>query len=182
MLSLRLQNRSYISDCYAHPLKRNQHLAPCCMIVSWLPFLCFSVLTLAYLLIVWICPLELREGLGGWNLSPLNKKQWNWKLLTCVQLFVTSCTVAHHPFLALLSMEFSRQEYWNRLPFPSPGDLPNLGTEPKSPAVEADSLLSESKLYLIKQETENISLLYRESLIESRLVSFALVKNWNHVL
>jgi len=79
-------------------------------------------------------------------------------------------------------MEFSRQEYWNRLPFPSPGDLPYLWIEPKSLALEADSLLSESKLYLIEQETENISLLYRESLTESCLVSFALVKNWNHVL
>ena len=44
---------------------------------------------------------------------------------------------------APLSMEFSRQEYWNGLPFPSPGDLPNPGTEPRSPALQADSLLSE---------------------------------------
>ena len=35
---------------------------------------------------------------------------------------------------ALLSMEFSRQEYWSRLPFPTPGDLPNPATEPESPA------------------------------------------------
>ena len=39
-----------------------------------------------------------------------------------------------------LSWEFSRQEYWSRLPFPSPGDLPNPGTEPGSPALQADSL------------------------------------------
>ena len=44
--------------------------------------------------------------------------------------FATSWTVAS---LALLSMEFSRQEHWNRLPFPSPGDLPNPGIEPVSP-------------------------------------------------
>ena len=42
-----------------------------------------------------------------------------------------------------LSMEFSRQEYWSGLPFPSPGDLPNLGIESRSPALQADSLLSE---------------------------------------
>ena len=36
-----------------------------------------------------------------------------------------------------------RQEYWSRVPFPSPGDLPNPGTEPGSPAVQADSLPSE---------------------------------------
>ena len=40
-------------------------------------------------------------------------------------------------------MEFSRQEYWSGLPFPSPGDIPNPGTEPKSPALQADSLPSE---------------------------------------
>ena len=42
-----------------------------------------------------------------------------------------------------MSMEFSRQEYWSRLPFPSPGDLPNPGIEPRSPALQADCLLSE---------------------------------------
>ena len=40
-------------------------------------------------------------------------------------------------------MEFSSQEYWNGLLFPSPGDLPNPGVEPGSPALQADSLLSE---------------------------------------
>ena len=40
-------------------------------------------------------------------------------------------------------MEFSRQEYWTRLPFPSSGDLPDPGIEPGSPALQADSLLSE---------------------------------------
>ena len=38
---------------------------------------------------------------------------------------------------------FCRQEYWSRLPFPSPGDLPNPGIEPKWPALKADSLPSE---------------------------------------
>ena len=40
-------------------------------------------------------------------------------------------------------MGFSRQEYWNALPFPSPGDLPNPGIEPRSPALQADSLPAE---------------------------------------
>ena len=46
---------------------------------------------------------------------------------------------------APLSMEFSRQEYWNGLPFPSPGDLPNPGIEPGSPTLQGDSLLSEPR-------------------------------------
>ena len=47
---------------------------------------------------------------------------------------------------APLSMEFSRQEYWSGLPFPSPGDLPNPGIKLESPALQADSLLSELTL------------------------------------
>ena len=49
--------------------------------------------------------------------------------LSCVRLFRTPWTVARQ---APLSMEFSRKEYWSRLPFPSPGDLPNPRTEPTS--------------------------------------------------
>ena len=44
---------------------------------------------------------------------------------------------------APLSMGFPRQEYWSGLPFPSPGDLPDPGIEPKSPALQANSLPSE---------------------------------------
>ena len=53
---------------------------------------------------------------------------------------MTLWTVARH---AALSMGFSRKEYWSGLPFPSPGDLPNTGTEPGSSALQADSLPSE---------------------------------------
>ena len=62
------------------------------------------------------------------------------KSLSRVQLFVTLWSIAHQ---APLSMGFSRQEYWSGLPFPSPGDLPNSGIEPSSPALQAGSLTSE---------------------------------------
>ena len=62
------------------------------------------------------------------------------KSLSHVQPFETPWTVAYQ---APLSMGFSRQEYWSGLPFPSPGDLPNSGIEPKSPTLEADTLTSE---------------------------------------
>ena len=62
------------------------------------------------------------------------------KLLSCVQLFATPWTIACQ---APLSMGFSRQEYWSGLPFPSPGYLPDPGFEPRSPALQADSLESE---------------------------------------
>ena len=61
---------------------------------------------------------------------------------------MTPWTVARQ---ALLSMGFSRQEYWSGLPFPSPGDLPNPGMELGSPALQTDSLPTELRgklLYL----------------------------------
>ena len=53
-------------------------------------------------------------------------------LFICVWLFVTPWTSACQ---APLSVEFSRQEYWRGLPFPSPGDLPDPGIKPTSPAL-----------------------------------------------
>ena len=62
------------------------------------------------------------------------------KSLSYVQLFATPWTVAHQ---APPSMGFSGQEYWSGLPFLSPGDLPDPGIEPRSPALQADALTSE---------------------------------------
>ena len=59
------------------------------------------------------------------------------KSLSRVRLFTTPWTVAHQ---APPSIEFSRQEFWSGLPFPSPGDLPSPGIEPMSPACQVDSL------------------------------------------
>ena len=62
---------------------------------------------------------------------------------------MTPWTVTHQ---APLSMEFSRQEYWSGLPFPFSGDLPDPGIEPRSPALQADSLLSEPPEESMRQE------------------------------
>ena len=62
------------------------------------------------------------------------------KSLSHIQLLATPWTVAYQ---ASPTMGFSRQEYWNGLPFPSPGDLPNPGIKPGSPALQADTLPSE---------------------------------------
>ena len=59
--------------------------------------------------------------------------------LSRVQLFATLWTVAYQ---ASPSMGFSRQEYWSSLPFPSPGDLPDPGIEPGSPAESEEELKS----------------------------------------
>ena len=96
------------------------------------------------------CPVFLLEG-GSHSLSIQHPTWWMqhsavskclqlWgQMCACmlsrfsrVWLFATLWTVAPQ---APLSMEFSHQEYWSGLPFPSPGDLPNLGIEPMSPGV-----------------------------------------------
>ena len=65
------------------------------------------------------------------------------KSLSRVRLFATPWTVACQ---APQSMEFSRQEYWSGLPFPSPRDLTDPGIEPGSPALRADALPSEKSI------------------------------------
>ena len=57
------------------------------------------------------------------------------ELLRCIQFSVTPWTLACQ---APLSMGFSMQEYWGGLPFPSPGDLPNPGIKPRSPALQTE--------------------------------------------
>ena len=71
------------------------------------------------------------------------------KSLSRVQLFATPWTVAYQ---ASLSMEFSRQEYWRGLPFPSPGDLPNPGIEPGFPSLWGDALSFEPPGRIRKSE------------------------------
>ena len=82
-----------------------------------------------------------RTGKGQFSFQSQRTLKVKVKSLSRVRLFVTLWTVAHQ---APLSMEFSRQEYWSGLPFPSPGDLPDPGIEPRSSALWADALTSES--------------------------------------
>ena len=100
----------------------------------------------------------------AWNvplISPIFLKV-KVKSLSHIWLFATPWTVAHQD---PLSMGFSRQECWSGLPFPSPGDLPDPGTEPRSPALQADALASEPPgkpnfLELICKFSHSIDFLY----------------------
>ena len=77
----------------------------------------------------------------SYHLQAFPASKWKWvKSLSRVWLFATPWTVADQ---TSKSMGFSRQEYWSGLPFPPPGDLPNPGIEPGSPALEADALTFE---------------------------------------
>ena len=94
---------------------------------------------------VCLWPVTLLNTQGSWWVedTPMNiLRVWKAKcqLLSHVWLFVAPWTVAYQ---ASVSMEFSRQEYWSGLPFPSPGNLPNPRIEPGSPALQAYSLPSE---------------------------------------
>ena len=83
------------------------------------------------------------------------------KSLSHVRLFATPWTVAYQ---APPSMGFSRQEYWSGLPFPSPGDRPDPGIKPGSPAFQADALTSEPPG---KRTEEDLgSILVREDALE----------------
>ena len=74
---------------------------------------------------------------GGWECLHCDIKSYQpLSHFSHVWLFVIPWIVAHQ---APLSMRFSRQEYWNGLPFPSPEDLPHPGDEPGPPALQADS-------------------------------------------
>ena len=86
---------------------------------------------------IWFTAIELADV---FVFSPYLLWNWKWKSLSHIWFFVIPWPVAHQ---APLSMEFSRQEYWRRLPFPSPGDLPDPGIKPQSPGLQTDSLPSE---------------------------------------
>ena len=73
------------------------------------------------------------------NAKECSKWKWKWSR-SVVSNSATSWTVAYQ---APPSMGFSRQEYWSGLPFPSPGDLPDTGIEPRSPTFQADALTTE---------------------------------------
>ena len=91
---------------------------------SFLPGL-FSVIQLAYTLSLFLHEYSI-------TLPHYYYVKVKVKLLSRVQLFATPWTVAYQ---ASLSIEFSSQEYWSGLPFPSPGNLSNPGIEPGSPAL-----------------------------------------------
>ena len=89
-------------------------------------------------------------------------------------------------------MEFSRQEYWSGLPFSSPGDLPDSGIKPKSPALQPHSLMSEppGKLsYALTIKKTKLSHFYKEALfLKNGLVCIAylvfycrIIKSANHL-
>ena len=85
---------------------------------------------------------------------------------------MTSWTVAHQ---APLSMGFSKKEYWIRSPFPPPGELPVPGTEPRSPALQADILPSEPPVKPLKGGVEKARYSMKNALVCTHLLAQKLI-------
>ena len=88
---------------------------------------------------IYISPGTLQLRWFWWRFRPIIAAVKTCELshFSCIQLFATLWTVAHQ---VALSMGFSRQEYWSGVTFPSPGDFPDWGIEPASPALQTGSL------------------------------------------
>ena len=105
-------------------------------IVNWM----FMSPTHSYIGIITATVLVLTGGVLGRYLGHEGGVlKWKWKWSRSIM----SDSLQTCGLQASLSMRFSRQEYWSGLPFPSPGNFPNPGIEPRSPTLEADTLTSE---------------------------------------
>ena len=86
---------------------------------------------------------EVAAGLQKIRFHSILKKWSEVKWSEVAQSYPTLCNPVDCSPPVPPTMGFSRQEYWSGLPFPSPGDLPYPGIEPRSPALQADALISE---------------------------------------
>ena len=109
--------------------------------------------------------------------DPSPGKKVKVKSLSHVQLFTTPWAVAYQ---TSPSMEFSRHEYRNGLPFPSPGDLINPGIEPGSPALQADALPSEPPRNLLALEGPSNAFFQWTAPTRKQFSQFSTVKARSH--
>ena len=112
--------------------------------------ICFVLVKLTFTGKWYICTQEVGQLKHKTLLEPVSSYLHKLRLWV-IQCESVSCSVMSNclwppwtvAFQAPLSMEFSKQECWSRLPFSSTGGLPNPGIEPESPVLQADSLLAE---------------------------------------
>ena len=121
----------------------------------------YEVLNL-YSVIAWNQQVSDSKALPGLMGQPSALREERGWLLSHLQLFATPWTGTCQ---APLSMGFSRQEYWSGLPFPSPGNLPNPGIEPRYPALQVDSgiLVTNNDFLWVLQTLHSLLLIYFNS-------------------
>ena len=111
--------------CLRLPIKDHERA---CSVFS---FSFSHVLSVSFVIFLKLCHCDVLSRFPAWIL-PSCLSVFVVQSLSCVQLFCNPMDCSHQ---TPLSMGFPRQEYWNRLPFPSPGDLPSPRIEPMSPAL-----------------------------------------------
>ena len=94
-----------------------------------------------------ICKAEVSTSIHAMN--EVRSNEISTSMCSVIQLCLILCDPMDYGLEAPLSMGFSRQESWSGLPCPSPGDLPDPRIEPRSSALQADSLLSESAAFSV---------------------------------
>ena len=116
---------------------------------------------------------KIKAKLNKWYLSNLKVLHSKVKVYVA-QSCPTLCDPVDCSPPGFLSMEFSRQEYWSRLPFLSPGDLPNPGIEPGFLALQADSLPSEPPKEIINKTKKlpvDLEEVFANSVTDKSLIS-----------
>ena len=129
LLKLRLETRPTSSKVLSHDHSTNSFISPPMglVLLRLSPHRWHTVISLL------LSPHVTNSLQRSWFGSD-NVKTEEVKLLSHVRFSAIPLTVAHQ---APPSMAFSRQEYWSGVPFPFPGDLPNLGIKPRSPTLQA---------------------------------------------
>ena len=145
-LGYNLRRCSYSRSCKYWWMTLSVNFVPCGPLLPPWPWPCSPVSALQ-LQKIWVF-LNVVEAI--WLLNLAFKSLMNISECVFLSFFLSVaklCPILATPWTvacqAPLSMGFSRQEYWSGLPFPPPGDLPNPGTKPGSPVLQADSLMTE---------------------------------------
>ena len=144
------------------------------------------------LLLFYQCPGEKNQHVAVGRLAGTETKQGRMLVLRTCSDWLRACApscfsrvrlcgtlrTTDHP--APLSMGFSRQQYWSGLPHPPPGHLPNPGIEPRSPALQMDSLQSEPPGKPKNTEEGSLSILQGESWLGLEIVNLSRPGSGHH--
>ena len=160
----------------------------CCTIVSWLLFPCVSISSLPRIITLWICPLELRESLGGWSYFPTNKELGIWRsfctregatVYCLVSVFLTLfflCFLSLYPYLLFIFF-FLIKLTAAKISFKNPFLMP-LGCHLSLPYI---SSLSGSSIYLFFMLAMSVFLVETVCLLRTNIMSYRFFFKFHHL-